>query len=142
MLTARGRARAPCAVAAAGRHNWAPFGLVPWPLCPRVFVFRYWFGLPLRCPHTPSPHQVFAYIVVFALVFRTQAAYGRFVDGCVTVTAMSSRWGDAAMCLLTFDTQAWEGPDGSAAEARASAVRAQVTIKGRGGGVEGTQAER
>jgi hypothetical protein len=63
---------------------------------------------------------------VFALVFRTQAAYGRFVDGCVAVTSMSSRWGDAAMCLITFETQAWEGPDGTPAEARASAVRAQV----------------
>jgi len=38
--------------------------------------------------------QVFGYIVVFALVFRTQAAYGRFVDACVASTAMSSRWGD------------------------------------------------
>jgi hypothetical protein len=76
--------------------------------------------------------------VVFALVFRTQAAYGRFVDGCVAVTTMSSRWGDAAMCLLAFDTQAWEGPDGTPDEARATAARAQVQVQHERDGEEST----
>jgi len=34
----------------------------------------------------------------------------------------------AAMYLLSFETQAWEGPDGGPAEARATAFRAQALL--------------
>mmetsp|Transcript_23496 Transcript_23496/g.71904 ORF Transcript_23496/g.71904 Transcript_23496/m.71904 type:complete len:573 (+) Transcript_23496:605-2323(+) len=41
---------------------------------------------------------------------------------------MSSRWGDAAMYLLTFETQSWEGPDGTPDEARATVLRSQALL--------------
>ena len=51
----------------------------------------------------PYPFQVFAYIVAFALVFRTNVAYNRFWEMATSVTLMGSKWGDAACEAITFD---------------------------------------
>ena len=51
----------------------------------------------------PYPVQVFAYIVAFALVFRTNIAYGRFSEMRHSVTQMSSKWADAAVFALAFE---------------------------------------
>ena len=51
----------------------------------------------------PYPVQVFVYIVAFALVFRTNIAYGRFSEMRLSVTQMSSKWADAAGFALAFE---------------------------------------
>ena len=48
------------------------------------------------------PFQVFSYIVAFALVFRTNTAYGRYWEMRTNVEMMSSKLADAASMLLTF----------------------------------------
>lgn len=61
----------------------------------------------------PYPFQVFAYIVSFALVFRTNIAHQRYWEMRSSVVVMSSKWGDGAAIALTFE----EGSRAVAAEA-------------------------
>ena len=51
----------------------------------------------------PYPFQVFAYILAFALVFRTNTAHGRYWEARTSIGQMSSKWGDAAAFALSFD---------------------------------------
>ena len=51
----------------------------------------------------PYPYTVFANMVGFALVFRTNVAYNRYWEGLSNLKAMTSKWGDAAALTLTFD---------------------------------------
>ena len=48
----------------------------------------------------PYPFQVFAYIVAFALVFRTNVANSRYWEARTQVGIMSSKWGDSAALAL------------------------------------------
>ena len=54
----------------------------------------------------PYPFTVFANLVGFALVFRLQVAYSRYWEGIGHVRTMTSKWGDAAMEVLSFDCHA------------------------------------
>ena len=51
----------------------------------------------------PYPYTVFANMVGFALVFRTNVAYNRYWEGITHVRTFTSKWGDAAMEVLSFD---------------------------------------
>lgn len=51
----------------------------------------------------PYPFQVFAYILAFALVFRTNTAHGRYWEARTSIGQMTSKWGDAAAFALSFD---------------------------------------
>ncbi len=55
----------------------------------------------------PYPFQVFAYIVSFALVFRTNIAYQRYWEMRSSVVNMSSKWGDAVALALAFEENSW-----------------------------------
>jgi len=57
----------------------------------------------------PYPFQVFAFIFSFTLVFRNNAAYGRYMEARGAVTVMSAKWGDAVALALSFDEHAKEG---------------------------------
>jgi predicted membrane chloride channel (bestrophin family) len=54
----------------------------------------------------PYPFQVFCFVLGFLLVFRTNFAYNRYIQGVQHVSQMTSKWGDAALQLLCFDTMA------------------------------------
>ena len=49
------------------------------------------------------PFQVFSYIVAFSLVFRTNAAYGRYWEMRHMFARMQSKWADAAALALAFE---------------------------------------
>jgi len=51
----------------------------------------------------PYPYTVFANVVGFALVYRTNIAYNRYWEGITHVRTMSTKWGDAALNVLSFD---------------------------------------
>ena len=51
----------------------------------------------------PYPYTVFANIVGFALVFRTNVSYNRYWEGITHLRQMSSKWGDAATEVLSYD---------------------------------------
>mmetsp|Transcript_20456 Transcript_20456/g.52058 ORF Transcript_20456/g.52058 Transcript_20456/m.52058 type:complete len:511 (-) Transcript_20456:423-1955(-) len=52
----------------------------------------------------PFPYQVFSQMVAFALVFRTNVAYNRYWEGITNFKNLSTKWGDCASMLLSFDT--------------------------------------
>ncbi|GMI34008.1 hypothetical protein TeGR_g5911, partial [Tetraparma gracilis] len=65
-----------------------------------------WFGVkaggtsgPL---YHPYPFQVFAWMVGFLAIFRTQLAHGRYWDGRTALTAMSSKWSDAVINFRSY----------------------------------------
>ena len=51
----------------------------------------------------PYPYTVFANLVGFTLVFRTNIACTRYWEGISAVRQMSSKWGDAAFHVLSMD---------------------------------------
>ncbi|KAL1528652.1 hypothetical protein AB1Y20_009990 [Prymnesium parvum] len=51
----------------------------------------------------PYPYTVFANVVGFALVFRTNIAYNRYWEGIGHLRTMSAKWGDAAINIISFD---------------------------------------
>lgn len=51
----------------------------------------------------PIPYQVFASMVGFALVFRTNVAYNRYWEGLTNFRNTSVKWGDCASMILGFD---------------------------------------
>jgi len=51
----------------------------------------------------PFPYQVFASMVGFALVFRTNVAYNRYWEGLTNFRTLSVKWGDCATMILGFD---------------------------------------
>eukprot|EP00966_Prymnesium_polylepis_P126330 2921694-Prymnesium_polylepis.1 len=76
----------------------------------------------------PYPFQVFAYIVAFALVFRTNVASNRYWEARSHVGTMSSKWGDSAALALSFEElaihKAREHANNKLAEAEAAARQA------------------
>mgnify|MGYP006140333565 CR=1 FL=1 len=68
--------------------------------CISFFVPRNYLNQLLEHPY---PLQPFAYIVGFALVFRTQVAYNRYWEAATDVAMMASKWGDAIVECLGFD---------------------------------------
>lgn len=51
----------------------------------------------------PYPFQLFAYLVGFVLVFRTNFGYMRYWEAMDDVTSMGSKWLDAAAMTIVFD---------------------------------------
>ena len=51
----------------------------------------------------PYPYTVFANLVGFTLVFRTNIAYNRYWEGISQLKQMSAKWGDAAFHVLSMD---------------------------------------
>ena len=68
----------------------------------------------------PYPYTVFANMVGFALVFRTNVAYNRYWEGISNVRTMTSKWGDAAMEVLSFDCHCKPGSSGTFESSRAT----------------------
>jgi hypothetical protein len=52
----------------------------------------------------PYPYQIFAFLVGFCLIFRTNFAYQRYQEALGHVVTAGSKWGDAAMHMITWDT--------------------------------------
>mmetsp|Transcript_60968 Transcript_60968/g.178272 ORF Transcript_60968/g.178272 Transcript_60968/m.178272 type:complete len:417 (-) Transcript_60968:153-1403(-) len=57
----------------------------------------------------PYPYQLFAYLVGFILVFRTNFGYSRYWDALDAVQRMGSKWLDGACMAIVFDAKADEG---------------------------------
>jgi len=51
----------------------------------------------------PYPFQLYAFIIGFLIVFRTNFAYSRFWEGRGTIAQMGSKWLDAACMSVSFD---------------------------------------
>ncbi|KAK3238616.1 hypothetical protein CYMTET_51384 [Cymbomonas tetramitiformis] len=51
----------------------------------------------------PYPVQIFAVVLGFLLVIRSQLAYQRFWEGRTALSQCASKWSDAAIQLITFD---------------------------------------
>mmetsp|Transcript_34095 Transcript_34095/g.86578 ORF Transcript_34095/g.86578 Transcript_34095/m.86578 type:complete len:540 (-) Transcript_34095:154-1773(-) len=51
----------------------------------------------------PYPYTVFANLVGFTLVFRTNIAYTRYWEGITQLRQMSAKWGDSAFLVLSMD---------------------------------------
>lgn len=56
----------------------------------------------------PYPFQVFCFVLGFLLVFRTNFAYNRYMQGVQHISQMTSKWGDAMLQLSSFDTMTSE----------------------------------
>eukprot|EP00929_Paragymnodinium_shiwhaense_P068888 TRINITY_DN3473_c0_g1_i1.p1 TRINITY_DN3473_c0_g1~~TRINITY_DN3473_c0_g1_i1.p1 ORF type:complete len:424 (-),score=62.82 TRINITY_DN3473_c0_g1_i1:127-1398(-) len=54
------------------------------------------------CGH-PYPYQLFAYLVGFVLVFRTNFGYQRYWEAYDALQRMGSKWLDAALMTVAFD---------------------------------------
>jgi hypothetical protein len=57
----------------------------------------------------PYPYQIFASVLGFAVVFRLSQAYARNMEGLTHQRTMSSKWGDAAAKVLSFDVHSKPG---------------------------------
>eukprot|EP00927_Polykrikos_kofoidii_P062162 TRINITY_DN56982_c0_g1_i1.p1 TRINITY_DN56982_c0_g1~~TRINITY_DN56982_c0_g1_i1.p1 ORF type:complete len:411 (-),score=70.91 TRINITY_DN56982_c0_g1_i1:63-1295(-) len=53
----------------------------------------------------PYAYQLFAYLVGFVLVFRTNFGYGRYWEAVDAVQRMGSKWLDAALMSVAFDAK-------------------------------------
>lgn len=51
----------------------------------------------------PYPFQLYAFIIGFLIVFRTNFAYQRYWEGRSTLAQMASKWLDGACMAVTFD---------------------------------------
>ncbi|KAL4435251.1 hypothetical protein ABPG77_001933 [Micractinium sp. CCAP 211/92] len=51
----------------------------------------------------PYPYQLFAFLVGFILVFRSNLAYARFWEGRSQLQLLSAHWADAVVKALTFE---------------------------------------
>lgn len=51
----------------------------------------------------PYPFQLYAFIVGFLIVFRTNFAYQRYWEGRSTIAQMDGKWLDGACMAITFD---------------------------------------
>ena len=51
----------------------------------------------------PYALHVFGMVLGFTLVMRIQIAYARFYEGATTLRTMTTKLGDAAMQIMTFD---------------------------------------
>ena len=51
----------------------------------------------------PYPYQLFAYLVGFVIIFRTQQSYQRFWEARTALQQMSSKWIDSIVMSLAFD---------------------------------------
>ena len=69
----------------------------------------------------PYPFQVFAYIVAFALVFRTNVGYNRYWEGRTQAAQMASKWGDAAAGALSYDMHARDD-NGTVSQSRIAGI--------------------
>ena len=82
----------------------------------------------------PYPFQVFAYIVAFALVFRTNTAHGRYWEMRTHFAQMTSKWSDAAALSLDFEElsiverQKMTDEDGADARSEAPAAPADKSF--------------
>ncbi|CAI5462690.1 unnamed protein product, partial [Closterium sp. Yama58-4] len=56
----------------------------------------------------PYPYAVFSGVVAFILIFRTNLSYARYWEGRTMLAQMSSKWGDAAIQVISFDEGAKE----------------------------------
>ena len=50
----------------------------------------------------PYPFQIWAFLVGFGLIFRTNLAYGRYWDARLSLSVVSSKWSDAALQFKSF----------------------------------------
>lgn len=57
----------------------------------------------------PYPYQLFAYLVGFMLVFRSNFGYGRYWEALDAVQRMGSKWLDGACMAVAFDAKADKG---------------------------------
>mmetsp|Transcript_71805 Transcript_71805/g.162949 ORF Transcript_71805/g.162949 Transcript_71805/m.162949 type:complete len:415 (+) Transcript_71805:148-1392(+) len=53
----------------------------------------------------PYPYQLFAYLVGFILVFRTNFGYSRYVEAIDAMSRMGSKWLDGACMAVAFDAK-------------------------------------
>jgi len=53
----------------------------------------------------PYPYQLFAYLVGFVLVFRTNFGYQRYWEALDAMQRMGSKWLDAALMTIAFDAK-------------------------------------
>jgi len=53
----------------------------------------------------PYPYQLFAYLVGFVLVFRTNFSYLRYWEGLDAVQRMGAKWLDGACMAIAFDAK-------------------------------------
>lgn len=51
----------------------------------------------------PYPYTIFANLVGFTLIYRTNIAYSRYWEGISQCRQMSSKWGDAALHVMSMD---------------------------------------
>mmetsp|Transcript_108730 Transcript_108730/g.335869 ORF Transcript_108730/g.335869 Transcript_108730/m.335869 type:complete len:398 (+) Transcript_108730:26-1219(+) len=56
----------------------------------------------------PYPYQLFAFVVGFILVFRTNFGYSRYMEAIDAVQRMGSKWLDGACMAIAFDAKADE----------------------------------
>ena len=51
----------------------------------------------------PYPYTIFANLVGFTLIYRTNIAYSRYWEGITQCRLMSSKWGDSAVHVMSMD---------------------------------------
>ena len=70
------------------------------------------------------PYQVFAYMLGVGLAFRTNVAYTRYWEGIGHFKTFTSKWGDSAAFVLSFDRHAKQAV---ASENKVDATRSVCT---------------
>ena len=72
----------------------------------------------------PYPYQMYAFIVGFGLIFRTNLAYSRYWEGRDAIANMGSKWADAVLQFDSFLLEPGKNDDGEDAE-ELSSIKAQ-----------------
>mmetsp|Transcript_36932 Transcript_36932/g.66120 ORF Transcript_36932/g.66120 Transcript_36932/m.66120 type:complete len:208 (-) Transcript_36932:498-1121(-) len=79
-----------------------PFALASCAWSALLFLLKPHHHIPEIWEH-PYPFQAFAYIVGFALIFRCNAAYSRYMEGRANVQIMTAKWSEVVAQLQQFD---------------------------------------
>eukprot|EP00451_Oxyrrhis_marina_P019134 CAMPEP_0204342208 /NCGR_PEP_ID=MMETSP0469-20131031/23963_1 /ASSEMBLY_ACC=CAM_ASM_000384 /TAXON_ID=2969 /ORGANISM="Oxyrrhis marina" /LENGTH=501 /DNA_ID=CAMNT_0051327073 /DNA_START=54 /DNA_END=1559 /DNA_ORIENTATION=- len=64
----------------------------------------------------PLGFQIYGLVLGYVVVFRTNMAVSRYMEGITTVQIMLSKWGDAFMQLVAFMNSSLEAPSGTTPE--------------------------
>jgi len=84
----------------------APFAFLSCAICLTLKAITYWsdfehFNHIFKHPYV---YQIYTFVLGFILVFRCNLAYQRFWEGRTNIQLMSSKWADAILQAIVFDS--------------------------------------
>jgi predicted membrane chloride channel (bestrophin family) len=80
-----------------------PFAILSVALTVALQLAKEWKLVMMQAFGHPYPFQVYAFVIGFLAVFRTNHALARFMEARTEVETMGSKWADCVMMLQAFD---------------------------------------